>query len=150
MNVFDRDSQAMIDAREFGGMVEVWGRFISAVEELVDSYNAGERGVKYPARLIKEESGTMVSVRCEKGQSRNDPFANVFVTARAKMESRKVTIACTISRWLQTGPTHPRLDSERKLSFVLDPDGSSLRMGSQVLSPYAAAEVLLELALLRN
>jgi hypothetical protein len=92
----------------------------------------------------------MVSVRCEKGQSPNDPFASVFVTARARMESRKVTIACTISRWLQTGPTYPRLDSERKISFTLDRDGSSLCFRSELLSPYQAAEMVLELALLRN
>jgi hypothetical protein len=46
VNVFEKDSLAMTEARQFGGIVEAWGRFTSAVEELLDSYitlASGER-----------------------------------------------------------------------------------------------------------
>lgn len=149
MNVFEKDSLARAKARQFGGIVAAWGRFTSAVEELLESYNNGERGQEFPARLLRD-SDTMLSVSCPKGPSDTVQFANVLVTARAKMHEREVIINCTVSRWLRRGPIHPILESERHLKFTLDKDGSSLCLNSELLSPYSAAERLLELALLRD
>jgi hypothetical protein len=149
MNVFEKDSLAMKEARQFGGIVAAWGRFTSAIEDLLESYNDGERGQEFPARLLRD-SDTMLSVSCPKGPSDKVQLANVLVTARAKLHERDVIINCTVSRWLRRGPIRPILESERHLKFTLDRDGLSLCLNRETLSPYSAAERLLELALLKD
>jgi hypothetical protein len=140
----------MAETRQFGDLVQAWESFKIGVVDLLEDYNAGERGSQYPARLIPQDTSTQISVRCDKGRSKKHPIAGVFVTARAKMEAQQVVIDCTVIHWATLGPhVAPQPESaERKLRFILHSDGVSLMLKREILSPKECAERMLEIALL--
>src|ERR1039458_1800990 len=150
MNVFERGDGNR--KRRGNGRVTAWTCFEASIRDLLNSYNnSHSKGQLHPAKIV-ESKDTLIVIECNLGPSPKEDFSTLMLTVTANMVREEFLIEARLERWLLRLPGAPsKSDSSESFRFTLElADGDAvLSHKGQPYSPYQAAELLLETALLK-
>jgi hypothetical protein len=139
VNAFEKDARMI----QHETIVSLWVGFVAALEDIVQTYNAGRR---HPAKITRQTEKSIV-IQCRGMHSPDDIFSVLTVAISAHLIDAEVVIRCLIQRWRAPLNAHPlTIDQETPIEFAVS--GDRLCLDKQRLTPNQAAERLLGEALL--